>query len=146
MAAYELKKYEKAETILKQCPKSFNVKLCQIKVWFQLKQYRKALQLCGEITQVTYPRDRSNLKKQANLVQGMFWLGKLRFEMKQYIDAYPTFSNMTWEMLHLVDEDKPYKYQKIVLKLVPQIMEMAVECFNQAYKAIRAKHVIEQAQ
>ena len=144
LAAIELKDYENAENLLDQCPRSSKITLCKIKVLYELKEYDEALDLISEVTRVTYPRDRSNFKKQIILVKGLFWLGKLRLEVdKNYLDAWPALTNLTWEILNVFDEDDPYPCKLIMLPLVPKILKMLEECLKHNYRAIKAKHSID---
>ena len=144
LAAIELKDFEKADDLLDQCPRSSKITLCKIKVLYELQEYDEALDLISEVTRITYPRDRSNFKKQIILVKGLFWLGKLRLEVdKNYLDAWPALTNLTWEILNVFHEDDPYPCKLIMLPLVPKILKMMEECLKHNYKAIKAKHSID---
>ena len=149
LAAIEMKKFEKALVILGKFPQDSNLIIfTKLQVLYELKRFNEALELSEEVTQrlrATIARKKdTDYKLQIALAKGLFWFGKIRYSLADDLNAWPCFTNMTWEVMNIFREkaqiDYPYPYEEILVNLVPQAMQMMEEILREDYHAIKAKH------
>ena len=154
LALMELKAFEMSFVFLAKCPQeSPTVYFSQIEVLYELKKFNMALDLCDndmieDCDPYAPPPELVNDKKQFTQFQtnakGLFWIGKIVFAQKNYIDAWPRFVNMGNMIANFFRKkeniERPYAFKQIMLDLVPQTLEMMEECLKYDYKGIKAKY------
>ena len=123
LAFIEAKNYGTAEKILSQCQRTTPINLLYVRLYFELKDWKKIRRPIHEIQEKELDETRQWKDKDLKaFLTVLYWIGKQAFEQKDYKEALNFFLQFT--MLASTKESRIYELKELFLDLMPEVIEM----------------------